>query len=146
MGDERGQSGPRYRKVLTAHPFDLAESQKRVDQLTSESQTQGPGQDSGWLSKLETLSILYIAVFLTRIGFGVILVLFPLYLPIPKTQSALAAGVTAIYPIVEGISALPVGAYVDRKGRRKVVVAGLGGFSKPKLSGRRFHKPSLLGG
>ena len=54
------------------------------------------------------------------------MVLFPLYLPIPKTQSALAAGVTAIYPIVEGVSALPVGAYVDRKGRRKVFVAGLG--------------------
>jgi MFS family permease len=28
--------------------------------------------------------------------------------------------------VVEGISALPVGAYVDRKGRRKVFVAGLG--------------------
>jgi MFS family permease len=94
--------------------------------LTVDSQTQGPGQSSGWLAKLGTLSILYIAVFLTRIGFGVILILFPLYLPIPKTQSALAAGVTAIYPIVEGVSALPVGAYVDRKGRRKVFVAGLG--------------------
>src|SRR5438132_11223037 len=89
----------------------------------------GPGPGSGWLSKLETLSILYLAVFLTRIGFGVILVLFPLYLPIPKTQSALAAVVTAIYPIVEGVSALPVGAYVDRKGRRKVFVAGLGSIA-----------------
>ena len=78
------------------------------------------------LARLGTLSILYIAVFLTRIGFGVILFIFPIYLPIPKTQSALAGGVTAIYPIVEGISALPVGAYVDRKGRRKVFVAGLG--------------------
>ena len=78
------------------------------------------------MSKLETLSILYLAVFLTRIGFGVILFLFPIYLPIPKTQSTLAGGVTAIYPIVEGVTALPVGAYVDRKGRRKVFVAGLG--------------------
>ncbi len=78
------------------------------------------------LAKLGTLSILYIAVFLTRIGFGVILVIFPFYLPIPKTQSALAGAVTAIYPVVEGFSALPVGAYVDRKGRRKVFVAGLG--------------------
>jgi MFS family permease len=77
------------------------------------------------LAKLGTLSILYIAVFLTRIGFGVILVIFPFYLPIPKNQSALAGAVTAIYPVVEGISALPVGAYVDRKGRRKVFVAGL---------------------
>jgi MFS family permease len=77
------------------------------------------------LAKLGTLSILYIAVFLTRIGFGVILVIFPFYLPIPKNQSALAGAVTAIYPVVEGISALPVGAYVDRKGRRKMFVAGL---------------------
>ena len=78
------------------------------------------------LAKLGTLSILYIAVFLTRIGFGVILIIFPFYLPIPKTESALAGAVTAIYPVVEGISALPVGAYVDRKGRRKVFIAGLG--------------------
>ena len=94
--------------------------------MTVDSQAQGPAPSSGWLTKLGTLSILYLAVFLTRIGFGVILVLFPLYLPIPKTQSALAGGVTAIYPLVEGVSALPVGAYVDRKGRRKVFVAGLG--------------------
>jgi MFS family permease len=64
-------------------------------------------------------------VFLTRIGFGVILVLFPLYLPIPKTESALAGAVTAVYPVVEGISALPVGAYVDLRGRKKLFVAGL---------------------
>jgi MFS family permease len=94
--------------------------------LTVDPQAQGPGPSSGWRAKLGTLSILYLAVFLTRIGFGVILILFPLYLPIPKSQSALAAAVTAIYPLVEGVSALPVGAYVDLKGRRKVFIAGLG--------------------
>src|SRR5216684_512209 len=94
--------------------------------MTVDPQAQAPGPSSGLLAKLGTLSILYIAVFLTRIGFGVILVIFPFYLPIPKTQSALAGAVTAIYPVVEGFSALPVGAYVDRKGRRKVFVAGLG--------------------
>jgi MFS family permease len=94
--------------------------------LTVEAQAPGPTPSSGWLAKLGTLSILYLAVFLTRIGFGVILVIFPFYLPIPKTQSAFAGAVTAIYPVVEGVSALPVGAYVDRKGRRKVFVAGLG--------------------
>jgi MFS family permease len=94
--------------------------------LTADHQAQSIGPSSGWLAKLGTLSILYLAVFLTRIGFGVILFLFPIYLPIPKDQSTFAGGVTAIYPIVEGISALPVGAYVDRKGRRKVFVAGLG--------------------
>ena len=94
--------------------------------MTGNSQPKGLGPSSGWLAKLGTLSILYLAVFLTRIGFGVILILFPLYLPIPKTESALAAAVTAIYPLVEGVSALPVGAYVDLKGRRKVFIAGLG--------------------
>ena len=94
--------------------------------MTVDAQAEGPTPSSGWLAKLGTLSILYIAVFLTRIGFGVILVLFPLYLPIPKTQSAFSGAVIAIYPLVEGVSALPVGAYVDRKGRRKVFVAGLG--------------------
>src|SRR5207244_1504377 len=91
-----------------------------------DSQEQGSGPSPGWLAKLGTLSILYLAVFLTRIGFGVILVLFPLYLPIPKTESALAAAVTAVYAVVVGVSALPVGGYVARKGRRKVFVAGLG--------------------
>src|SRR2546427_1261361 len=99
--------------------------------MTVETQAQGPTPSSGWLAKLGTLSILYLAVFLTRIGFGVILVIFPLYLPIPKTQSAFAGAVTAIYPVVEGVSALPVGAYVDRKGRRKVFVAGLGTLANP---------------
>jgi MFS family permease len=94
--------------------------------LTTDSRGRGPSPSSRLLARLGTLSILYIAVFLTRIGFGVILFIFPIYLPIPKTQSAFAGGVTAIYPIVEGITALPVGAYVDRKGRRKVFVAGLG--------------------
>ncbi len=93
--------------------------------MTVDPQAQGPGSSSGWLAKLGTLSILYLAVFLTRIGFGVILVIFPIYLPIPKTESAFAGAVTALYPVVEGVSALPVGAYVDRKGRRKVFVAGL---------------------
>jgi len=94
--------------------------------LTVDAKAQGPTPSSGWLAKLGTLSILYLAVFLTRIGFGVILVIFPLYLPIPKTQSAFSGAVIAIYPVVEGLSALPVGAYVDRKGRRKVFVVGLG--------------------
>ena len=93
--------------------------------MTASSQPKILSSGAGWLSKLETVSILYLAVFLTRIGFGVILVIFPFYLPIPRSESALAGGVTAIYPIVEGVSALPIGAYVDRKGRRKVFIAGL---------------------
>ena len=77
----------------------------------------------GLLAKLGTLSILYVAVFLTRIGFGTILVLFPIYLR--TGSSALAAIITALYPAVEGVSALPVGAFVDFRGRRRIFVMGM---------------------
>ncbi len=80
------------------------------------------------LAKVETLSILYAAVLLTRIGFGTILIVFPSYLlgsdglPIP---SALRGLILALYPALEGLSALPVGAWIDRSGRRKAFVLGM---------------------
>jgi len=80
------------------------------------------------LAKVETLSILYAAVFLTRIGFGTILIVFPNYLlggnglPI---SSALLGIILALYPALEGLSALPVGAWIDRSGRRKAFVLGM---------------------
>jgi len=75
-----------------------------------------------WLAKLETLTLLYASVFLTRIGFGAIIIIFPIYI---QAGSAVTALVTALYPAVEGVSALPVGAYVDHRGRRKAFVAGM---------------------
>src|SRR6266566_3019357 len=78
-----------------------------------------------WLAKLGTLSLLYVSVFLTRIGFGSILVIFPYYLNIPLTNSSLAGIIIALYPAVEGFSALPVGTFVDLRGRRKAFVAGM---------------------
>src|SRR5207237_1335367 len=78
-----------------------------------------------WLAKLGTLSLLYVSVFLTRIGFGSILVIFPYYLNIPLTNSSLAGFIIALYPAVEGFSALPVGTFVDLRGRRKAFVAGM---------------------
>ena len=77
-----------------------------------------------WLAKLETLSLLYAAVFVTRIGFGAVVWIFPLYIPV-SAGSAVAGIVTALYPAVEGLSALPVGAYVDQHGRRRAFVVGL---------------------
>src|SRR6184192_4485256 len=78
-----------------------------------------------WLAKLGTLSLLYVSVFLTRIGFGSILVIFPYYLNIPLSNSSLAGIIIALYPAVEGFSALPVGTFVDLRGRRKAFVAGM---------------------
>jgi MFS transporter, DHA1 family, multidrug resistance protein len=77
-----------------------------------------------WLAKLGTLSLLYAAVFVTRIGFGAVVWIFPLYIPV-SAGSAVAGIVTALYPAVEGFSALPVGAYVDQRGRRRAFVFGL---------------------
>jgi len=86
------------------------------------------GKGPGFLAKIETLSILYVAVFLTRIGFGTILIIFPVYLldqnGIPISQ-ALSGVILALYPALEGVSALPVGAWVDRKGRRRAFLAGM---------------------
>ncbi len=75
-----------------------------------------------WLAKLGTLSILYASVFVTRIGFGAIIWIYPIYL---NAGSAISGIVIALYPAVEGFSALPVGAYVDQRGRRRAFVAGL---------------------
>ena len=75
-----------------------------------------------WLAKLGTLSLLYASVFLTRIGFGAIIIIFPIYI---QAGPAVTGIVTALYPAVEGFSALPVGAYVDRRGRRRAFVFGM---------------------
>lgn len=75
-----------------------------------------------WLAKLGTLSLLYASVFVTRIGFGAIIWIFPLYI---QAGPAVTGIVTALYPAVEGLSALPVGAYVDQRGRRRAFLAGL---------------------
>ncbi len=86
----------------------------------SHEQGQGPSR----LAKVETLSLLYVAVFLTRIGFGTILIIFPNKNFLDVSPAVLGV-VLALYPGVEGISALPVGAYVDRRGRRRAFVLGM---------------------
>ena len=67
-------------------------------------------------------SILYLSVFLTRIGFGAIIILFPSYVNAGPLVSGI---VLALYPILEAGSALPVGRYLDRRGRRKPFLVGL---------------------
>src|SRR5260370_13372891 len=92
-----------------------------------------PGNQNGsglnLLAKVQTLSRLYAAVFLTRIGFGTILIVFPVYLVGPgglPISSALLGIILALYPALEGLSALPVGAWIDRSGRRRSFVLGMG--------------------
>ena len=90
------------------------------------------GNGHGWLARVQSLSILYISVFLTRIGFGTILIIFPVYLlehdsagNLVPISAALAGVVLALYPALEGVTALPVGAWVDRRGRRRAFLLGM---------------------
>jgi MFS family permease len=65
---------------------------------------------------------LYVAVFLTRIGFGSITILFPLYLQAP---SYIIGVILALYPMSEAGSALPIGRLADRFSRKKLHIIGM---------------------
>ncbi len=65
---------------------------------------------------------LYLAVFLTRIGFGSVTIIFPLYLPAGAFQVGL---ILALYPIAEACSAIPVGRLADRVSRKRLHVMGM---------------------
>ncbi len=65
---------------------------------------------------------LYLAVFLTRIGFGSVTILFPLYLPTGAFQVGI---ILALYPIAEAVSAMPVGRLADRISRKKLHLTGM---------------------
>ena len=68
------------------------------------------------------LSTLYFVTFLTRVGFGVIVIAFPHYV----TADSLVTGVVlSIYPIFEAVAAAPIGMYVDRRGRKRMLLFGL---------------------
>src|SRR5579864_509211 len=72
---------------------------------------------------LRMILYLYLAVFLTRIGFGSITILFPLYLPTGAFQVGL---ILAFYPIAEACSAMPIGRLADRVSRKRLHLAGMG--------------------
>src|SRR6266699_4962407 len=71
---------------------------------------------------LRMILYLYLAVFLTRIGFGSITILFPLYLPTGAFQIGL---ILALYPLAEAVSAMPVGRLADRVSRKRLHLTGM---------------------
>jgi MFS transporter, DHA1 family, multidrug resistance protein len=75
---------------------------------------------------LRMILYLYLAVFLTRIGFGSITILFPLYLPTGAFQVGL---ILALYPIAEACSAMPIGRLADRLSRKRLHLAGMGSIT-----------------
>lgn len=70
------------------------------------------------------LILLYLSVTAARIGFGVVIIIFPSYLL--GTSDVTLAIVLALYPILEGLFAVPIGGLCDRRGRRIIFVSGLG--------------------
>src|SRR2546428_1971494 len=69
------------------------------------------------------LAVLYLSMTLTRIGFGVIIILFPAYL-LGVSDIELAVAL-ALYPVLEAFSAIPVGRLCDTRGRKRVFVIAL---------------------
>ena len=70
------------------------------------------------------LLLLYASITTARIGFGVMIILFPTYLA--GSSNVSLAVVLALYPLAEAATAVPLGVLCDRRGRRKVFLAGLG--------------------
>ena len=68
--------------------------------------------------------ILYLSVLASRIGFGVIIIIFPLY--IKGATDIEVAVALALYPILEAITAIPVGRLCDTRGRKSIFVVSLG--------------------
>src|SRR5207245_6724306 len=81
---------------------------------TSMKKERSPGRD---------LAVLYLSMSLTRIGFGVIIIIFPAYLlGVSDIELAIAL---ALYPVLEAFSAIPVGRLCDTRGRKRVFVFSL---------------------
>src|SRR2546426_8719951 len=81
---------------------------------TSMKKERPPGRD---------LAVLYLSMTLTRIGFGVIIIIFPAYLlGISDIELAIAL---ALYPVLEAFSAIPIGRLCDTRGRKRVFVFAL---------------------
>ena len=79
-------------------------------------------EDRSHASRGRQLFVLYTSMLVTRAGFGSVLLLFPLYLAVGSFGVGIAL---AAYPLMELISAAPIGRYVDLKGRRQVLILGL---------------------
>ena len=70
------------------------------------------------------LGVLYASVFASRVGFGVIILLFPYY--IIGASDIETAVALALYPILEAVTALFVGRLCDTRGRRIVFLSSVG--------------------
>ncbi|MGA2238513.1 MAG: MFS transporter [Candidatus Bathyarchaeia archaeon] len=81
-----------------------------------------PANDLPRVDHKRQLLALYLAMLVTRIGFGSVLLLFPMYLAVGSFGVGIAL---SAYPLAEFVSAAPIGTYVDLKGRRRMLLLGL---------------------
>jgi len=70
-------------------------------------------------------SPLYIAVFLMRFSFGLVLFALPIYLPKQELSNFVVGLIAAAYPVAETISGPGIGILADRFGRRRWIYIGL---------------------
>jgi MFS family permease len=74
-------------------------------------------------SRAGGFAVLYAAVLASRVGFGVMIILFPMYI---AGASDLASAVSlALYPIFEAATAVPIGRMCDVRGRKLVFATSL---------------------
>jgi len=79
-----------------------------------------PKAEYGQMTK--DVAMLYFAVLMTRIGYGLLIITFPIYI----FASGKAVGTAlALYPIFEASTATFIGSYLDKKGRKIVFLLGL---------------------
>jgi MFS family permease len=78
------------------------------------------------------LTVLYASVLASRIGFGIIIIVFPTYIrgslacAGPASCDIQIATTLALYPLLEAAAAIPVGMFVDSHGRRWMFLGSLG--------------------
>jgi len=73
------------------------------------------------------LVVLYLCMLVARVGFGVIIIIFPLYLS-GASDLAVAAAL-ALYPALEAVTALPAGRLCDTAGRKRIFIVSVGGMA-----------------
>jgi MFS family permease len=102
--------------------------------LRADSQSGDVRRSSNDLPQIDNkrqLLVLYFAMLVTRIGFGSVLLLFPMYLAVGSLGVGIAL---SAYPLAEFVSAAPIGSYVDLKGRRGMLLVGLFSISLLTMS------------
>src|SRR5271157_2548195 len=79
------------------------------------------------VSTRRDLVVLYLSMLISRVGFGVIIIIFPLYLS--GSSDLVVAAALALYPTLEAATALPVGRLCDTRGRKRIFVVSVGGMA-----------------